>query len=437
MKRDIYTKLLAWKVAKRRKPLILRGARQVGKTTVLKTFGQNEFKQVVYLNFEADPLLAQFFAGKLDPKVILESLRIYSNQPIEPDSTLVIFDEIQECPEALNSLKYFQEQASEYAIASAGSLLGVKLANSKGFPVGKVQFIDLYPLSFFEFLSALEREPLRQLLESINYEEQIPEPIHQELIGLLKRYFFVGGMPEAVASYIANQDITQVRVIQQDILDAYELDFAKHANTADVLKISAIWQSIPRQLAKENKKFIFSALAKSARAREYEVALQWLIDAGLIHPSYLIETPKLRLSAYAVRQAFKIFMLDVGLLGAMARLAPTILLEGSELFIEFKGSFTENYVAQALIAADAKKLFYWSSSNTAEIDFIVPYENHVYPLEAKAGVSTKHKSLKVYAEKYSEAVLTRTNLLNLMRHDKFYNLPLYLISRFPEMVVKK
>lgn len=436
MKRDIYRNLVAWKKNPRKKPLVLRGARQVGKTTLLKNFGRNEFDQIVYLNFEEDPQLKMFFAKKLDPMTILPNLRLYLNQKIDPGSTLLIFDEIQECPEALNSLKYFQEQAPEYSIAAAGSLLGVKLARAKGFPVGKVHFMDLYPLSFFEFLTSMGRENLREYLELFDVNNQIPEPIHEELLELLKQYFFIGGMPEAVANFIENKNFDQVRIIQKDILTAYSLDFVKHASPSDVMKITRIWESIPSQLAKENKKFIFAAIAETARGREYEEAIQWLTDAGLIYRSHLVSTPKIPLTSYQDPHAFKIFLIDIGLLGAMVKISPSIIIAGHALFTEFKGAFTENYVAQTLMAKEPHEVNYWASTGTAEIDFICHYDNALYPLEVKAGNSRKHKSLSVYDKKYQPSALTRTNLLNfsISKENHFFNYPLYLVSRFPELV---
>jgi predicted AAA+ superfamily ATPase len=434
MERDIAIQLHEWKTSSRRKPLVLRGARQVGKTYLLKHFAKHEYASMVYLNFEADPLLSQLFAGKLDPTTLIRQISLYFNQPIDATETLLIFDEIQECPEALNSLKYFYEEAPEYHIVAAGSLLGVKLANTKGFPVGKVHFMDVYPLSFFEFLTALNRQDLRAFLESIKTSEKVPVPIHDELLDLLRRYFYLGGMPEVVADYVAHQDYQQARVIQQDILDAYLLDVAKHAKSTDVIKISDIWKKIPSQLAKENKKFIFSAISAGARGREYESALQWLTDAGLIYRSYNITKPSLPLSSYCENQAFKVFLLDVGLLGAMTGITADLLIRGHELFTEFKGSFTENFVAQTLMTQQPHNLYYWTSSGTAEVDFITSYQNEVFPLEVKAGGSTKHKSLRVYADKYAPKAITRANLLNLECAENFYNIPLYLVGRFPSLV---
>ena len=432
MKRDLYEDLLAWKAAKNRKPLILRGARQVGKTWLLKRFGEHEYRHCIYLNFEEDRRLNDFFLEKIDPKTILSNLELYLKITIPPDETLIIFDEIQESTAALNSLKYFQEQANEYDIIASGSLLGVKLGHANGFPVGKVTFLDLHPLSFFEFLDAINHEKLRHYLSEISSADslkEIPAPIHEKLLELLKKYMIVGGMPEAVKEYAANPDFLVVRKIQQDILDAYALDFAKHAPKELIMKITTVWESVPSQLAKENKKFKWSDIHENARAREYETTLEWLADAGLIHLSYPVSTPKFPLSAYREKNAFKIFLIDVGLLGAMSRLSPQIILEGNAFFTEFKGAFTENYIAQALSIHNTP-LYYWTSEGRAEIDFLLEHKNAIYPMEIKAGTSCKKKSLLVYAEKFKPTLLLRASLMNLKKDGNVLNIPLYLAGLF-------
>lgn len=434
MKRHLYSKLLNWKQAKNRKPLVLRGARQVGKTHLLKLFGQETYDTCIYLNFEEDPKLADFFSGKLKPIVILESISAYIEKDIHPENTLLILDEIQECPTALNSLKYFQEEANEYHIATAGSLLGIKLANAKGFPVGKVNFLDLYPLSFFEFLEAIGKTKLQQFLLNIKEIAPIPEPLHEELTQLLKKYMYIGGMPEAVAEYVETDSLLSIKPIQKAILDAYELDFAKHAPKDQIMKISEVWKSIPNQLAKENKKFIFSAIRQGARGREYETAIQWLADAGLIHKSYQISVPKLPLSGYSNKDIFKIFLLDVGLLSAMSNISVKSVVEERGLFSEFYGAFTENFVAEAL-SAEHHNLYYWTSSGTAEVDFVIEQDLNVYPLEVKSGESTKKKSLLVYNEKYQPKISLRTSLMNLKKDGSIVNIPLYLIGRLAELLL--
>lgn len=429
MKRDIYSLLEKWKHSERRKPLVLNGARQVGKTYALKHFGRTSYKRTVYLNFEKDEKLGQYFEGTLDPKQLLKILSIYAEVDIDPHDTLIIFDEIQECPKALTSLKYFCEEANEYHLVAAGSLLGVKTAQDKGFPVGKVNFLHLYPLTFFEFLDAVGREKMRLLLEERQADESIPALIHDKLIDLLKLYFFIGGMPEAIVEYAKNEKLSAVREIQLEILNAYEKDFAKHAPTQEIMKITTVWKLVHRQLAKENKKFIFSAIRKSARGRDYEDAIQWLLDAGLILKSHLVESPKFPLSTYANNNIFKIFLFDVGLLGAQSDLSPQAIIEGNLLFTEFKGALTENYVAQELTASRQKEIYYWTSEGSAEIDFLIEDDHSIYPIEVKSGENTKKKSLLVYNQKYAPSKLLRTSPMNLKHDGNVYNYPLYLISQ--------
>jgi len=439
MKRDIYKHLLKWKAFKRRKPLILNGARQTGKTHALQHFATLAYDDVIYINFDEHPNMAGFFEEDLNPKRIIKELAAYFKKPIHPKTTLLIFDEIQECPNALNSLKYFCEKQNTYHIASAGSLLGVKL--SEGFPVGKVNFLQLHPLSFMEFLSANGEDNLRQMLTDMNNPKALSLPFHEKLIKWLKIYFIVGGMPEAVASYIENASLQEVREIQKEIINAYILDFAKHAPSDEVMKIMAVWNSIPNQLAKENKKFIFSAISKNARGREYEASIQWLVDAGLIIKSQQLVAPKLPLSAYTNPHIFKIFLLDIGLLGAMSQMDPQIMFDKTALFQEFKGALTENYVAQTLYAKYHDTLYYWSSAGTAEVDFIVAAYQHIFPLEVKAGLSRKKKSLLVYAEKYLSHkdypthIISRTTLRNFAHDASLVNYPLYAIHLFPELSI--
>jgi predicted AAA+ superfamily ATPase len=435
MKRDIYKKLKKWKQSGARKPLVLRGARQVGKTYILKEFAQKEYDNYLYLDFEDDSSLDAIFADRFDKEKLIRRLSIYGGGlKISPGSTLLIFDEIQASQHALNSLKYFKEEANEYHVVSAGSLLGIKLGGQRSFPVGKVTFLDLYPLSFLEFLDAVGKTPLRQLIEEVETEfTPFPQPFHVELIELLKYYYYTGGMPEAVLAYGKTGDFDNTRTVQKDIIDTYLLDFAKHADKNEVMKITAIWQSIPVHLGRENKKFIFSAVQKSARARDYENALQWLIDAGLIYKSYNITSPRLPLISYANTSIFKVFLLDVGLLGAMTNLPASTLIDGSAVFTHFYGALVENYVAQQLKAKFSDRLFYWTSPGKAEVDFVFSVDGGIYPLEAKAGPNPQGKSLKVYMEKYKPPLLTRTNLLNLCKNGSTCNYPLYAISLFPPL----
>lgn len=431
MKRHIFNQLQDWRQSASRKPLILQGARQVGKTYILESFAQSEFKNYAYVNFEQDDRAKQIFELDLKPHRIIKALALHLELQISAENTLIFFDEIQACPNALNSLKYFCEQAKEYYVVAAGSLLGIKLSNNKGFPVGKVNFLELYPMSFFEFLQALGKKQLAEYLLSINQFEPLNSAIHNDLCDLLKTYLYVGGMPEAVKTYIEKENFSAVRLVQEEIIKAYLLDFSKHAPENQIMKITTIWNSLPEQLAKENKKFVFSIMKSGARAREYETALQWLIDAGLIYISYNITTPQLPLKAYLDNNTFKIYCLDVGILGALSDIDAKIILEKNALFTEFKGSLTENVAAQLLKCKGLKQLFYWTSKHTAEVDFIVPFENTILPLEIKSGTSTKKKSLLVYDEKYQPEILNRAGLLNLKKDGKLCNYPLYLLERFP------
>jgi hypothetical protein len=394
----------------------------------LKYFAEHFYENYVYINFEEDIELSHFFDRNIRPQHILDQLALHFNKAIIPEKTLIIFDEIQACPNALNSLKYFHEKANQYHIVAAGSLLGVALNNTKGFPVGQVDFLDMKPMSFFEFLSANEKEALVDFLKTANLSEPITLPIHHQLIDWLKIYFFVGGMPEAVKIYIENHDYEKVRKVQMAILNAYAMDFSKHAEKNQVMKIISIWESIPAQLAKENKKFKYSTVRAGASARDYEEAMIWLASAGLIYRAHQISTPRLPLSSYGDHKAFKIYMLDIGLLGAMSRLAPKVIVEANQLFMEFKGALTENYVAEELITAGNEKLFYWTSGNEAEVDFVIEKDMDVFPLEVKAGTSTRTKSLSVYDKKYNPKKIARTNLLNFKQDNKTYNYPLYAIG---------
>lgn len=436
MKRDLYRALREWKNSRRRKPLILRGARQTGKTHLLKEFGGNEYAGVAYFNFEEDPRLRELFAGRLAPQALIEALGIYRKEAIRPEKDLIIFDEIQASNEALNSLKYFQEQANGYHIAAAGSLLGVKLSQPMSFPVGKVNFLDLRPMSFPEFLDAVGESRYRELIEGRSAAEPFPEPFHEDLVDLLKRYFFVGGMPEAVECYAATRDFSEVRTVQKEILDAYVLDFAKHAPGHEIPKLMQVWDSIPAQLARENRKFQFTAVKKTARARDYENALLWLEQAGLILRCFLVAKPGQPLSGYADPSAFKVYALDVGLLGAAANILPEILVRGHDLFRESKGAFVENYVAQTLAGFGSDGLYYWKNeAATAEVDFLwqTP-EGRILPLEAKAGINPKSKSLRTFDDKFHPGALLRTTLRNLRRDGNILNIPLYALPAISRLV---
>ncbi len=433
MERKIFKQLSAWKGQPERKPLLLIGTRQVGKTYALEAFGQTQFENTAYLNFETTPILAKLFSESLNPEAILHALAIEFNMPINPGKTLIIFDEIQECPEALNSLKYFYEQAHTYHLCAAGSLLGVKLAHLKGFPVGKVNFLHLYPLSFLEFLEAIGQSQYKTYIEEIVTITPLPANIHETLLKYFKLYLLIGGMPEAVAKYAQTEDLNQIRTIQNNILLAYQLDFAKHAPPNQIMKINQVWQSIVSQLTKENKKFIYAAIRKGGRAKEFETALQWLMEAGLIHKVTNINVPKLPLNAYAHFDFFKIYMVDVGLLGTTANVPIQTMLYGNELFQEFRGSLTENYVAQEL-ARNQYGLYYWTSENNAEVDFIIQHQDVIYPLEIKSANSGKHKSLRVYKDKYKPKLLIRCSPMNLKKDGQILNCPLYLLSELGRLL---
>jgi len=435
MKRDIYAKLLEWKSSSRRKPLLLQGARQTGKTHILKEFGRNEYENTVYCNFEEDTDLDGFFQRSLNPERILAELSIYMSLEIHPERDIVIFDEIQVSNRALNSLKYFAEQKKDVHIAAAGSLIGVKLSAPGSFPVGKVNFFQLHPLSFLEFLDAMGESRYRNLLESIDEPFPLADAFHSHLIDLLRRYYFVGGMPEAVKHFTTAGNGREAREIQEEIIKSYVLDFAKHAPASDIPKLTQIWDSIPRHLARENKKFVFSAVKKGARARSYENALTWLEDAGLIHRANAVETVKQPLKHYADSGSFKVYVLDVGLLGAVARSPVELLVQGQRLFNEYEGAFVENFIAQQLISHFHQPLYYWrSKGGKAELDFLCEFGDRICPLEVKAGINPKSKSLRSYDRQFNPASLARANLLNLKKDGKIFNLPLYAVSLVSIMI---
>jgi predicted AAA+ superfamily ATPase len=425
MKRALYPSLLNWKNTPNRKPLILQGARQVGKTWLMKEFGRREFEQVVYLNFESSTRLKTLFAIDFDIKRIIASIEIEANQKIQSDRTLLIFDEIQETEKGLTVLKYFYEQAPEYYIIAAGSLLGVSLQKNTSFPVGKVDFLRMYPLSFFEFLESIGQTLLKENLQAQNWSTL--EPFHEKLVALLRLYYFVGGMPEAVANYIQLEDLNAVRAIQEKILLGYENDFAKYAPIEIVPRIRLVWSHLISQLAKDNRKFVYGQLKKGARAKDFEMAISWLSDAGLLLKVDCVEKPAIPLGAYSNIDAFKLFSLDVGLLNAMAQIDSKILLEKNLILTEFKGALTEQFVAQQLkINHD---IYYWKASNsTAEVDFLIQKDNEVIPIEVKAEENLKSKSLKVFVEKYAPSRAIRTSMSRFREQDWMVNIPLYGID---------
>jgi len=435
MKRDIYSQLLTWKNSPRRKPLILRGARQTGKTYILQKFGQNEYDDIFYFNFEEDSRLDSLFSQSLDPKKVIANLSLHSKKNILPGNHLIFFDEIQVSNNALNCLKYFQEKAPNYPIVAAGSLLGVKLSSPKSFPVGKVNFLDLLPMTFYEFLEGMGERGLREYLENLVHLQPLPEAFHLELTDLLRKFYFCGGMPEAVACMANGNGVQEVRTIHKEILISYALDFAKHAHSSDIPKLSHIWDSIVVQLARENKKFMFSAIRKSARARDYENAIIWLEDAGLVLRVFCVNTPKRPLAAYLQKNIFKLYMLDVGLLGAMAGQGAEMLIGGEQIFHEFAGAFTENYAAQQLRAEFGPNLQYWKNrSGKAEVDFLIEAEGAISPLEVKAGINLKSKSLQSFAAKFNPSQLFRTSLRNLRKDGELCNIPLYYLNSLPSIL---
>lgn len=425
MKRALYNDLKAWKTSRRRKPLLLQGARQVGKTWLVNQFGNNEYKSLIYLNFEEDPELKTLFSKQLSPEIIIENLSIYLGKKITSENTLIFFDEIQASQHALTSLKYFYEQAPEFHIIAAGSLLGVSMGKTSPFPVGKVNFLSLYPMSFPEYLTAAGEEMVLRKIKSNTDFEQFPEAIHEKLLKHLKTYMFLGGMPEVVKDYLNNKDVETVREIQNEILEAYNRDFSKYTDSSQAIKTSEVWKSIPYQLAKENKKFKYADVKKNTRAATYEQTIEWLSKAGLIYITANIKVPKLPLSAYADYKKFKIYMLDTGLLGAMLNLSPALILKPTALFAEYNGAFTENYVASELIASGYNELFYWTSHSEAEVDFIIGKENRIVPAEVKSGLNRNKKSLRSYQDKYNPELIYRLSPRNFIRSGSFINLPLY------------
>ncbi|AFA47953.1 hypothetical protein Awo_c11690 [Acetobacterium woodii DSM 1030] len=427
MERLAMEQLNKWKIKKNKKPLIIRGARQVGKTWLMKNFGQKTYDHVVYINFDNNQQMKDLFEANMKIERIITGLELYSGNKIDPENTLLIFDEIQEVPKALTALKYFNENAPEYQIICAGSLLGVALHQGTSFPVGKVEFLDLYPLSFTEFMKAMGKEQFFELIEKGDYE--LANTFKQEYIDLLKYYYFVGGMPEVVVNFVNNQDFNEAREIQKRILTAYEQDFSKHAPNEVIPRIRMLWNNIPSQLTKENKKFIYGLIKEGSRAKDYEMAMLWLTDCGLVHKVQRVTTPGLPLKAYEDLKAFKLFILDVGLLSCMVRLNQTVLLDGNDLFKEFKGALTEQYVLQQLKTLEGIETYYWTNDRgSAEIDFLVDNGSDVFPIEVKAETNLKAKSLKTYYEKFSPEISIRTSMMDYKKEEWLINLPLWAIN---------
>lgn len=436
MYRDAIEKLEKWKNRKNRKPLIVRGARQVGKTWLMREFGRKNYEKCAYISMDENERMENVFRDAFDIDRILLALEIEAGFKITPEDTLIIFDEVQEVPRALKALKYFCEQAPQYHIMAAGSLLGIALHEGTSFPVGKVDFLDLYPMTFREFLLACGQERFVQLMEQHDY--AMMGNFRTELIDYLKYYYYVGGMPEAVREYVQEKDFRAVREVQNKLLTAYENDLSKHAPAEMVTKIRMLWNSIPTQLAKENKKFVYGLVREGARAREYEVAITWLMDVGLVYKVERVKKPDFPLRAYQDFSAFKLFVLDVGLLGAMSRLNAKVILEGDRMFEEFKGALTEQYVLQQLIVHEENDIFYWSAEKgTGELDFLIQMDDKIVPVEVKAEENLQAKSLRSFVQKYDMKYAVRTSMSDYREQDWMVNYPLYDVGGLNEYMKEK
>ena len=437
MERKIINDLLKWKDSPYRKPLILKGVRQVGKTWILKEFGRRYYENTAYFNFDENEDYKQFFETTKDVSRILQNLTLASGEKILPGKTLIIFDEVQDCPKVINSMKYFCENAPEYHIACAGSLLGIALAKPSSFPVGKVDFMQIDPMTFSEFLVANGDENLAKYIESVDTIEPIPDAFFHPLYEKLKMYYVTGGMPEPVLMWTQNRDTEAMQHSLSGIIDAYERDFAKHPDTKEFPKISMVWKSIPSQLARENKKFIYKVVKPGARAREYEDALQWLVDARLVHKVYRSSAPGLPIAAYDDLSAFKIYLVDVGLLRRLSQLAPTVFGEGNRLFTEFKGALTENYVLQTLIPQFEVAPRYWTQTNPPyEVDFLIQRENDIFPVEVESEANTTSRSLKKFKELFPDKVKLRIrfSLDNLKLDGDMLNIPLFMADQTDRLI---
>lgn len=437
MERLALEKLIKWKNSPYRKPLIVKGVRQVGKTWLLKEFGKRFYENTVYFNFDENPDYKQFFTITKNVERILQNLTFAVGQKIEAEKTLIIFDEIQDCPEVLNALKYFCEDAPQYHVVCAGSLLGIALAKPSSFPVGKVDFLQIDPMTFQEFLLANGDANLVAYLDSVNTIEPLPDAFFNPLCEKLKMYYITGGMPESVRLWAEAKDVEAMQAALANIIGAYERDFAKHPSLKEFPRLSLIWHSLPSQLARENKKFLYKAVKEGARAREYEDALQWLVEARLIHKIYRSSKPGLPMSAYDDLSAFKIYLVDVGILRRLAQLAPSAFGEGNRLFVEFKGALTENYVLQTLITQFEVMPRYWSQSNPPyEVDFLIQRENDIFPIEVKAETNIAGKSLRKFKELFSGTVRLRVrfSLNNLKLDDDVLNIPLFMADQTDKLI---
>ena len=419
--------LISWKLSEYRKPLIILGARQVGKTWLIQEFGKQEYKQTVYVNFEKMKVVRNLFEEDFDTQRILASLSIFADTAINPDDTLIVFEEIQAAAGGITALKYFFEDAPQYHIVAAGSLLGVNLHQNVSFPVGKVEFLYLNPLSFPEFLKALDEERLADLIENPDW--KIVNVFKDKLLNYLRYYLFIGGMPEVVSHFVKHRDFRFVRNLQRRILTTYQKDFSKHAPKEVVPRINMVWKSIPSQLGKENKKFIYGVIKEGSRAKDFELAIQWLLDCGLLHQCFRISKPDMPLAVYQDLAAFKLYHNDVGLLGAMAKLPLKTILDGNTIFTEFKGALTEQFVIQQLLLNEDNDIYYWTNDNsTAEVDFVIQNEEEIIPIEVKSGTNVKSVSFKFFCEKYKPTKAIRTSLTDYKQEELMTNLPLYAIN---------
>jgi len=433
MKRHLMQSLISWKDSKNRKPLILMGARQVGKTWLLKEFGRTQFKKTAYINFDRNERMKSLFAGSIEPARLLPALRIETGIDIQSEDTFIVFDEVQEVPRALSSLKYFCEDAPQFAIAAAGSQMGIALHEGSSFPVGKVSYLNLYPLNFREFLEACGDDRFADLLGT--EDTDMLNSFREKYCDRLREYFFVGGMPEAVQSFISDGDFGKVRTIQNELNLFYQQDFSKHAPAELANRLSMVWQSVPAQLAKENRKFIYGLLRSGARAKEFEMAIQWLCDCSLVHKVTRITKPDIPLSFYEDRDSFKLYLNDLGLLCAMGDIDPKVIIDGSKIFEEFKGALTEQYVNQQFISDCGLKAFYYTEpKSSGEIDFVVQNKDQVIPVEVKAAENLQAKSLKNYHLKYKNEISVRTSLSDYRRDDWLTNIPLWALCRITALL---
>lgn len=423
--------LIAWKNSPNHMPLIIKGARQVGKTWLMQEFGKTQYEKVAYISFDGNPRLDTLFKKDFNIKRLIDGLNIEVGFNITPKDTLIIFDEIQENPLALTSLKYFCENAPEYDIVAAGSLLGVAHHSGTGFPVGKVEYLNLYPLSFKEFLLAMNENQILEIIDKNDFEMQ--KVFKERIIDLLRRYCYVGGMPKAVLSFSQEQDYNLVRKIQRNILNDYEGDFSKHIPPEQVERTRLLWNAIPSQLVKENKKCVYGKIKQGARAKDFEIALNWVIDSGLVHKVSRVTEPNMPLKAYEDVSAYKLFLLDVGLLGAMNDLDARSLLENDKLFNDYNGAVTEQYVLQEFKTIGELPVFYWAS-NRAELDFLIQYQNNIIPVEAKATINLQAKSLKSFRQKYEPKISIRSSLADYEENTGLFNIPLYDIENIKEII---